>query len=52
MFEEKNGFDRSKTIRIYTRKLVRKYDLEQAFKDQFVQWEKISVYYHYSTHKI
>lgn len=33
MFEEKNNFDRAKTIRIYSRKLLRKYDLEQAFKD-------------------
>ena len=52
LFEETKSFDRSRTIRIHFRKLIRKYDLEKAFEGLDIEWDKLQIYFHHSAHKI
>jgi len=52
MFEEKNQFDRTKTLRIHCRKLIRRHDLEKAFEGIGIEWEKLKIYYHSTAHRI
>jgi hypothetical protein len=51
-FEEKKNLDRQRTIRIYCRRLPRKFDLEKVFENCQVLWEKVTPYYHYATGRI
>lgn len=39
-------------MRIYTRKLIRKYDIEQCFDGVQIQWDKLAIYHHYASGKI
>ncbi len=52
LFEETKNFDRSRTLRIHGRKLIRRYDLEKAFEGIKVDWDKLQIYYHYGAHRI
>lgn len=52
LFEETRNFDRTRTLRIHCRKLVRRYDLEKAFDGTKVEWDKLQIYYHYGAHRI
>jgi hypothetical protein len=40
MFEDTRYIDRSRTIRIEFRKLIRKVDLERAFEGVRIIWDK------------
>ncbi|KRX09647.1 hypothetical protein PPERSA_09317 [Pseudocohnilembus persalinus] len=51
-FEEIKDFDKTKTLRLYCRKLVRKYTLEQIFQGLGIEWEKLKIYFHHQAHKI
>ena len=52
MFEETCQFDRTRTLRIHCRKLIRKHDLEKAFEGANIDWSAMKIYNHYSAHKI
>jgi len=52
MFEENNQFDRSRTLRLHCRKLIRKNDLDKAFENVAIVWDDLKVYYHDSAHRI
>jgi hypothetical protein len=51
-FEEGCMFDRSRTLRIHCRRLIRRHDLEKAFEGVNVAWDEMRIYNHYSAHKI
>ena len=52
MFEETQQFDRSRTLRIHCRKLVRKHDLDKAFEGVDIDWNNLKIYHHYEAHRI
>lgn len=52
LFEQTHNFDPKRTLRIFFRKLVRKHDLEKAFKGRNIDWEKIAIYHHPVSHRI
>eukprot|EP01017_Pseudomicrothorax_dubius_P037324 TRINITY_DN5459_c0_g4_i1.p1 TRINITY_DN5459_c0_g4~~TRINITY_DN5459_c0_g4_i1.p1 ORF type:complete len:950 (-),score=187.80 TRINITY_DN5459_c0_g4_i1:961-3810(-) len=52
MFEESKNFDRSRTLRLQMRRLARRLDLERAFENVPIQWDKIAFYHHYAAHRM
>jgi len=47
MFEERKNFDRTRTVRLYFRRQVRKYEIEKAFENEAIEWANMKIYHHY-----
>ena len=48
-FEEDKGFDRKRTLRMTFRRQIRKYELEKAFENYEVLWDKMEIYHNPAT---